>query len=99
MIAYKLLRVLKNGDVTSLFINKKERLNLNVWLTAKEYKTKGYKVRKGWHCLKQPIAPHLSMKNRAWYIVEVDNYQIFKRPENQGGEWVLGEKIKIIKKL
>lgn len=35
MIAYKLCRVLKNGEITSLFINKKKRLPIGEWFESK----------------------------------------------------------------
>lgn len=43
--SYKLFRVLKSGEITSLFINKKERLQKGIWLEAKSYPTDGYKLR------------------------------------------------------
>lgn len=63
-IAYKLFRQLKSGDITSLFINKTERLEKNKWLQAKPYPTDGYKFRPYWHCTEKPQAPHLSLKGR-----------------------------------
>lgn len=59
MIAYKLFRQLKNGDITSLFINRKRRLPYNEWLTAESFPTNGYLLRPFWHCTNSPIAPHL----------------------------------------
>lgn len=99
MIAYKLVRKLKNGQISPLFINKKSRLPFNEWMVAEEYPTKGYKVRKGWHCTSQPIAPHLSLKDRVWIQVEIDNYESLNRPESQGGLWFIAQKMKIIKEL
>lgn len=97
MIVYKLFRRLKSGEITSLFINKKERLKFDVWLEAKEYPTKGFKVRPYWHCTEKPYAPHLSNKNRIWLKVEISDYKEFKRPEHQGGKWFLAKKMKILK--
>lgn len=99
MIAYKLVRKLKNGELSPLFINKKLRLPFNCWLEAEEKPTKGFAVRKGWHCLFEPKAPHLSKKDRVWIEVEIDNYEQFKRPESQGGKWLLAQKMKIIKEI
>lgn len=96
MIAYKLFRQLKSGEITSLFINKTERLEKGVWLNAKSYPTKGYKVRPYWHCTEKPIAPHLSERNRVWLKVEIDDYEEFSRPEHQGGKWFLAKKIRIL---
>lgn len=97
MIAYKLVRKLKDGTLAPLFINKRQRLVLDEWLSAEEHPTKGYGVRKGWHCLKKPNAPHLSEKNRVWVEVEVEDFELFNRPESQGGEWILAQRMKIIK--
>ena len=96
MKAYKLFRQLKNGDITSLFINKKERLVYNTWLEAKSYPTKGFAFRPYWHCTSQPNAPHLSEKGRIWMEVEMRDIQEFERPVNQGGLWYLANNIKII---
>lgn len=97
MLAYKLFRVLKDGSITSLFINKKEKLPTGKWIEAENHPTKGHKVRQGWHCLVKQEAPHLSMKNRKWFKVEIGGeYEIFDRPKSQGGKWILAKKIKIL---
>lgn len=95
-IAYKLCRIKKNGQITSLFINKTENLIFNKWLKAKCYPTKGFKIRPFWHCTSNPIAPHLSIKNRVWIKVQMKNFKKFQRPENQGGLWFLAEHIKLL---
>jgi len=97
MIVYKLFRQLKSGEITSLFINKSEKLQANVWLDAKSYPTKGYKVRPFWHCTEHPDAPHLSNKGRVWLQVEMKDYTEFNRPASQGGKWFLAKQIKILK--
>jgi len=99
MKAYKLFRVLKNGEIAPLFINKKARLPLNVWLDAESHPTKGYKFRPHWHCTSESTAPHLSEKDRAWFEIEMDDFIEYKRPDNQGGLWFLANRIKIIKQL
>lgn len=99
MIAYKLIRKLKNGSLSPLFINKKSRIPIGVWLCAEEHQTKGFAVRKGWHCTLKPIAPHLSTKNRVWVKVQIKNTQLYNRPESQGGTWVLAQKMKVIEEL
>ena len=96
MIAYKLFRVLKDGNITPLFINKKFRLPIGEWLEAESHPTKGYTYRPFWHCTSQPIAPHLSNKGRAWYKVEIEDFTEQKRPEIQGGLWFLANRMKII---
>jgi len=95
MIAYKLFRVKKNGDITSLFINKKKALPLNEWMEAEDFPTNGFAFRPGWHCTNSAHAPHLSMKNRAWFKVKIKNFTIIKRPDSQGGIWYLAKWIKI----
>lgn len=97
MRAYKLFRRLKNGEITSLFINKKRRLPLNEWLEAESFPTKGFAVRPYWHCTKNQTAPHLSSKGRVWAVVDMKNYKKMERPEHQGGTWYLAGDIKIIK--
>lgn len=77
MIAYKLFRKLKSGEITSLFINKTERLQKEIWLEAKSYPTKGYAVRPYWHCTAEPSAPHLSEKGRIWLKVKMENFKEF----------------------
>lgn len=100
MKAYKLVRLLKDGSITPLFINKKQRLALNEWLPAeKNHKTDGYTYRPFWHCTEQPNAPHLSEKNRVWVELEIKDYTEYNRPEHQGGKWFLAENIKIVKIL
>ena len=96
MIAYKLFRKLKTGEVTSLFINKKRRLPIGEWMDAEVFPTKGFAVRPYWHCTSHPHAPHLSIKDRVWLKVEMDNYIEFNRPANQGGLWFLAKRIKIL---
>lgn len=99
MIAYKLFRVLKDGTISSLFINKKRRLPLNIWLESESFPTKGFAIRPYWHCTNSPKAPHLSMKNRAWFKVEMEDFEEFNRPKSQGGLWYLAKRIKIIKEF
>lgn len=99
MIAYKLFRKLKSGEITSLFINKTRRLPYDEWMKAEEYPTNGYAFRPFWHCTAEPVAPHLSLKDRVWLRVEMVDYEEFKRPESQGGKWFLAKKIKILKDI
>lgn len=96
MIAYKLFRQLKSGEITSLFINKTRRLPYDTWLKAERHPTNGFKIRPYWHCTIQPVARHLSEKDRIWRKVEMKEYTEFKRPESQGGIWYLAKYIKII---
>jgi len=97
MIAYKLVRKMKDGSIAPLFINKKFRFPLNEWIEAEEYPTKGFAVRKGFHCCCEMSAPHLSEKDRIWIKVELEDFVEFKRPESQGGLWYLAQSIKVLK--
>ena len=99
MIAYKLVRKLKDGTIAPLFINRKLRFPFGEWLDAESHPTKGFKYRKGWHCCLSPEAPHLSEKDRVWVRVEVDDFEYFKRPESQGGTWILAQKMKVLKEI
>lgn len=99
MKAFKLFRLKKNGDITSLFINKSRKLNIGEWMEAENFPTKGFAVRMGWHSLKRKSAPHLSKDGRVWCEVEIKDYQEFKRPKNQGGVWFLSNRMKINKVL
>jgi len=99
MIAYKLCRQLKDGNITSLFIDKTTRLPFNEWLEAKSHPTKGFKERPYWHCTGKTSAPHLSEKDRVWVEVEMKDFTEFKRPLTQGGLWYLANKIKILRKI
>jgi len=71
-------------------------LPYNEWLQAEPFPTKGYKFRPYWHCTPKPIAPHLTIKNRIWKEVIMDDYHEFQKPEHQGGLWYLAERIKIL---
>lgn len=99
MIGFKLVRKMKNGSLSSLFINKKQRLPLGEWLDAEDHPTNGFKHRVGWHCTLWPDAPHLSKKGRVWVMVELQDYMKYDRPVSQGGVWVLANKMKIIKEI
>ena len=99
--AWKLFRVLKSGEITSLFINKTEILKHDEWLEAKPYPTKGFAFRPHWHCTEKPIAPHLKMElangeKRVWKKVLMVDFKENPRPDNQGGMWYLANKIKIL---
>ena len=106
MIAYKLFRQLKDGSITPLFINKKQRLLIGVEYTAEDHPTKGFAHRCGWHCCLKPIAPHLSMnlktgEKRIWakvLVAEKDSMK-YDRPESQGGTWILSQSMIILELL
>lgn len=98
MIAYKLLRLRKDGTLAPLFINRKQIIPIGKWLIAEDPPTKGYAHRKGWHCTLKPVAPHLTNKGRVWYKVEIKSTELYNRPESQGGTWVLAQRMKVLEK-
>jgi len=99
MKAYKLIRKLKDGSLSPLFINKKSRMPLYEWLIAELHPTKGFAIRRGYHCTIKPIAPHLSIKGRIWVEVDVEDFEYYNRPESQGGTWVLAQHMMILREL
>lgn len=105
MKAYKLIRQMKDGSLAPLFINKTSRLPIGEWMKSEFHPTNGFAERCGWHCTLKKEAPHLSQggegagKNRVWVEVEVERYELFNRPESQGGTWVLADKMRINKIL
>ena len=94
--AYKLLRVRRDGSIGPLFINRQQIIPIGKWLRAESHPTKGFQVRSGWHVTGKPCAPHLSIKNRRWYLVEIKSFKSIKRPESQGGEWFLCDQMKVL---
>lgn len=99
MIVYKMFRVMKDGTLSSLFINKKARYKLNEKYTAGFYPTKGYTSRMGFHSVGSPNAPHLTLKGRAWFECEIEDFTKIQKPLSQGGQWYISKTIKIIKQL
>lgn len=95
---YKLVRLRKDGTIGPLFIGRSKILPMNKWMKAENIPTKGFAIRKGWHVLKKPIAPHLSKTGRVWIKVKIKNYKTIKRPENQGGIWYLAQNMFIIER-
>jgi len=106
MKAYKLFRLLRDGSITPLFINKTQRLEEGVWYEAEFHPTKGFSSKRGggWHCTYDPIAPHLSIslksgERRIWCLCEVEDIKEYDRPIVQGGKWILAGRMKVIKRL
>lgn len=99
MKAYKLIRKMKDGSLSPLFINQKSRIPIGVWMNAELHPKKGFAVRKGWHCTLEPKAPHLSEKDRVWVEVEIEDFEYYDRPESQGGTWVLAQRMRVIKEI
>lgn len=91
MIAYKLIRKMKDG-YSPLFINKRLRMRTGIAYQAKTCPTKGFALRSGWHCTLKPVAPHLKqdIDGRVWVRVRLDGPVIkYSRPDAQGGLWLL----------
>jgi len=99
VLAYKLFRKRKDGTYGPLFINRKQRLLLDVTYDAEDHPTKGYAHRPGWHCCAYPDAPHLSKKDRVWCEVQIDDFTRHMRPANQGGLWYTANKLTILKEI
>lgn len=103
-VAYKLMRKLSDGNVYPLFIDKRHPTRFGKWLKAECYPTKGFAVRKGYHCCFTPNAPHLkeqlsSGEKRVWVKVRVRNFTTYDRPESQGGQWILADEMFVEKEL
>lgn len=99
LTGYKLLRKRKDGTYGPLFINARQRLSTGVTYHFEEHKTKGYAFRPGWHIMSEPVAPHLSTKNRVWCEVEFEPMAEIHRPASQGGLWYLGRSMTIVKEI
>ena len=104
MIAYKLLRIRKDGTMGPLFVNRKQIIEVGKWLEAIDGKPKNLANRPGFHCTHSPEAGHIKLElksgeKRKWFKVEIDDYYEFPRPKNQGGLWFIAKKMKIIEEL
>lgn len=98
-LAYKLFRKRKNGTLGPLFINRKQIVDIGIEYAAEEHRTKGFAFRPGWHCCKEPLAPHLSKKDRVWCLVDIKDHTEHQRPASQGGVWYTANSLKVIKEL
>ena len=99
MRGYKLFRQRKDGTLGPLFINRKQRLYMDVVYPAEDHPTKGYAHRPGWHICSTKSAPHLSKKGRVWALVEFDFAERYTRPASQGGLWYTAMYMKILRVL
>lgn len=98
-IGFKLFRVRKDGTIGPLFINRRQRVPVGEWIESEYHPTKGFAHRAGWHMCTRPVAPHLKLTaERAWFMVEYDetSSRTYHRPECQGGDWILADKIKVL---
>lgn len=99
IVGYKLFRKRKDGTYGSLFINCRQRLEMDVWYAAESHRRKGFAFRPGWHICARPKAPHLSMRNRVWCRVKFIHKGTIQRPLSQGGVWYLGSKMAILEEV
>lgn len=95
------MRLKSDGGLGSLFINRKTTIPLNEWLDAEAHRTKNFAYRKGWHCTFLPYAPHLKQElsngeKRVWVECEIEDFCTYDRPESQGGQWILANRMKVI---
>lgn len=103
--AFKLMRLRRDGTVGPLFIDRGFTPEVGpraVFYRAAFHPTKGFAERRGWHCTARPVAPHLSMRlksgeRRVWVECRVTCCQTYSRPESQGGEWLLAERIRFVR--
>jgi len=95
-IAYKVLRLRRDGSLGPLFINRRQVIPLNTWLIAEDHPTEGFAHRPGWHAAPKPFAPHLTLKGRIWMKVEIADYRKLWRPQFQGGAWLLAKRMRVI---
>lgn len=96
MIGYKLFRIRKDGSLGSLFINRKQRLQIGETYPAEDWPTPGFAHRPGWHICGEPLAPHLSKKDRFWFVVRFSGHREHRRPACQGGLWYTAKRMTII---
>ena len=98
--AYKLMRLRKDGTLGPLFINCRQRVPIGEWLEAERcHRRRGFEFRPGWHAMAKPEAPHLSPRGRVWVEVEIAGYEMYQRPERQGGQWFLADWMRVIRRL
>ena len=103
MKAYKLFRLRKDNTLGPLFIDAKLRIPTDTWMKSKLGKPpkSSWKVRQGWHCCYQPVAPHLNstITSRVWCEVEVRHTTELPRPDRLGGNWILADELKVVRRL
>ena len=96
---YKLFRLRKDGSLGPLFINRTQVIEVGKTYDAEAHRTKGYAFRPGWHLTLKPVAPHLSTRGRVWCRVKFFGGRKMQRPKNQGGTWILADKLKVLEIL
>jgi hypothetical protein len=100
MIGYKLFRVRKDGSIGSLFINRRKRLEIGKQYKSENHPTVGFAPRPGWHICARPMAPHLSMRDRRWFVVQFGDggwVRQYERPAIQGGLWYTAQYMTVLR--
>lgn len=101
--AYKMVRKMKDGSYTPLFCGRSERYMAGQVYKSQDNTTNGFKSRQGFHCVPEPVAPHLKLntkkEKRVWLKVKVSDFRIMSRFEHQGGNWILANSMKVIREL
>lgn len=100
MKAYKLIRQKKDGKLYPLFIDNKWAREIGVWYEAGLFPKVGFQPRKGYHMCFIPYAPHLkedlaSGEHRVWVECDIEDYEVYDRPAQQGGQWLLAQRMRI----
>lgn len=96
MVAYKLFRTRRDGSLGSLFINRRFQVPLHAWLLSEDHPAQGYARRPGWHVVSKPVAPHLSLRGRRWYRVEIKDFSRLDRPVRQGATWFIARQMRVL---
>jgi hypothetical protein len=102
MIAYKLLRLRKDGTLGPLFVGRDIVIPVSEWMKARvDLPHPGLAHRPGFHCCSEIKAPHikLQLKNgerRVWCVVQIEDYDELRRPKSQGGLWYIATHMKIL---
>lgn len=104
VIAYKLFHVRPDGTLGPLYINRRQVVPTGEWVEAESHPTKGFKVRPFWHCAGEPELGHIKIGardsgRRAWYRVEIEDFEEFPRPKKQGRMWYLAKWLKVLEEV
>lgn len=102
MIAYKLLRLRKDGTLGPLFVDRSLVIKVGEVYVAKDnLPHPGLAHRPGFHCCAKPVAPHIKLllktgERRVWCKVDIGGYVKHLRPESQGGLWYTARAMRVL---
>lgn len=105
MIAYKLLRLRRDGTLGPLFVGRSTVIPVAVRQYARyDLPHPGLAHRPGFHCTAIPFAPHIAMRltngeQRVWCAVDIYDYDTHRRPMSQGGIWYTAENMTVFEVL